>query len=175
MRAKSVGHRVIARRVLVVFASIVAALALFVPAAIAAPAGGYIFRSEDRFEHWDGSGQVVHLNGSVRWFVEDTNWNPAPVLRGEYTGTVQTARAACMWVKVDWRDANGTASWPPSAGATTTSDGWYRTCPIPGYALDLKGIVYSSRRLLGSTICIAYSPYSDPDRRLYQTCESSYY
>ena len=122
----------------------------------------------DNWVFWDYTGSRVYTEGTVRWW-----WAPQYHPKGNIlpNSRVTLNRQGCLWVKVTWNKVGVNISWPPSGGANTVSDGYYRACGEKGTTIWLPNINHTAWTLISMTICIGYSPYYQYEVRGHDACK----
>lgn len=136
----------------------------------AAPASAaYYPVGADRM-NFNTSNNTATAYAEVRWYRDDRLLLPA-VYRGEYRpgSVVRLNRSGCVYARITWHTVTGTASWPPSASGSTTSDGWYRRCGRAGTSISLAGQAYASSSLYKTCLNIGYSPSINTPRSYQST------
>lgn len=156
------------------FRILLATIATFVMVIVGAPAANaaYVPISYDNFNFYT-SNYAVQAAGHVQWYKDSRGWYQPAVYRGQYDGWVQLRASGCLYVKITWYTASGSASWPPSGTASTTTDGWYRHCGAPWTWISIKGQAYASTSLYRTCLSIGYGRYGSSPRS-YQATSCMY-
>jgi hypothetical protein len=151
-------------------------VALFALAALAVPfsspapvaADGYTWYESDYPKVSSGGAWLWQGQPQVAWYY-DTTWTGTyykGVLYNTYV-VGDGSGGGCIFAKVDWLLVTGTVSWPPSAGSTSVSDGYYYSCrpsrnaEIPYLTLGNNthdgSVRYTSRALYGVRITVCHA------------------